>query len=278
MIDTYQNQFRILRGTNVGSDALITQWNLHTKQMQLPAYNSVSAFAGTAVANLAVDSNGNILTVSTSGGTVFPYTGNAQINGGLGVTGSIATTTLFLATNTNGAAYLRGGDDAEFWDINVANTVGIYGQQDQTVASIKLGNNGGTLSGRSGSIGVGTTLPVSGTLHVNGNVFANSFTGSLFGTSSWAVSASWAPGGSGGLKTKAGSVTNTSFTGSPRKATVTFSTAFADTNYAITITGESARTWTIESKLAGSFIINSNSATAISGNTYWIATAYGETA
>ena len=103
------------------------------------------------------------------------------------------------------------------------------------------------------------------------------FTGSLFGTSSWAVSASWAPGGAGGLVTKAGSVINSSFTGNPKKATVTFSTAFATTNYAITVTGEDARSWTIESKVAGSFVINANSNTGLAGTTYWIATAYGET-
>ena len=56
---------------------------MHTKQVSFPAYNSVSAFAGTAVANLAVDSGGSIITVSTSGGSVFPYIGTAVINGGV---------------------------------------------------------------------------------------------------------------------------------------------------------------------------------------------------
>ena len=84
-------------------------------------------------------------------------------------------------------------------------------------------------------------------------------------------------GGGTGLATKAGSVANTSFTGNPKKATVTFSTAFGSTNYAITVTGEDARTWTIESKLASSFVINANSNTGLSGTTYWTATAYGET-
>jgi hypothetical protein len=97
-------------------------------------------------------------------------------------------------------------------------------------------------------------------------------------TASFAVSASWAPStGGSGLRTKAGSVANTSFTGNPRKATVTFGAAFTDTNYAITVTGEDARSWTIESKLAGSFVINANSNPALAGTTYWIATAYGET-
>jgi hypothetical protein len=140
------------------------------------------------------------------------------------------------------------------------------------------------------------------------NVVGAGITGSLFGTSSWAqnavtasnantasyvlqavsssfattasfaVSASWAPStGGSGLKTKVGSVANTSFTGNPKKATVTFGTAFTDTNYAVVITGEDARSWTIESKVAGNFVISANSNTTLAGTTYWIATAYGET-
>lgn len=185
MWDNYQNLTRLLRGTNAGSDAVIASFNMHTRQVQFPQYNSVSAFAGTAVANLAVDNSGNILTVSTSGGSVFPYTGVATINGGLIVTGSI-TASGAIHAQANGTMYFRGGDDAEFWDINTVNTVGIYGQQDQGVASIKLGSGGGTISGRSGSIGIGTTNPTSASLTVNGNIWATSLTGSLLGTASTA--------------------------------------------------------------------------------------------
>jgi hypothetical protein len=181
-IDNWSNQIRILRGSNTTSDGLVTQWNLHTKQMQLPAYTAASSFPGTATANLAVDSGGNVITVSTTGGTVFPYTGNAVI------TGSLTATTSVIA-QANGAMYFRGGDDAELWDINVVNTVGVYGQQDQGVASIKLGSGGGTISGRSGSIGIGTINPTSASLTVNGNVWATSFTGSLLGTASYASQA-----------------------------------------------------------------------------------------
>jgi hypothetical protein len=184
MLDTWQNQFRILRGTNAASDALVAQWNLQTKQMQLPAYNSVSAFPGTAVANLAVDSTGSIITVSTSGGSVFPYTGVAAINGGLIVTGSITASSAIHA-QANNAMYFRGGDDAEFWDINVVNTVGIYGQQNQDRAGIKLGSAGPTLFGSGSNLGIGTITP-SNTLQVVGGITATSFTGSLLGTATTA--------------------------------------------------------------------------------------------
>jgi hypothetical protein len=58
---------------------------------------------------------------------------------------------------------------------------------------------------------------------------------------------------------------------------VTLTTAFPDTNYSIVVTGEDSRAWSVESKLVGSFVINSNSNTALAGNTYWIATSYGQT-
>ena len=194
-IDMYQTGttpfFRILRGSAASSDALLMQLNTHTKQLNLPAYTGASSFTGTATANLAVDSSGNVITVSTSGGSVFPYTGNAVITGSL-------TVTQALYAQANGAMYLRGGDDAEFWDINVANTVGIYGQQDATIASIKLGSGGGTISGKTNFIGIATTTPTT-TLDVNGTTFITGslkvtagITGSLSGTSSYATTSATA--------------------------------------------------------------------------------------
>jgi hypothetical protein len=181
-IDLYQNRFRILRGTNAGSIGEVVSWNLGTLQMSLPAYTNASSFVGTATANLAVDSGGNVITVSTAGGTVFPYTGNAVITGSLTVTQPIYVP-------INGNMYLQGGDDAALYDINVVNTMGIYGVQDVTVGAVKLGSNGPVLYGSSSKLGIGTTNPSSASLTINGNVWANSFTGSLNGTASWAINA-----------------------------------------------------------------------------------------
>lgn len=71
MFDNYQDSTRLLRGTNASSDAIVAQWNMHSKQMSLPAYNSQTAFIGTPVASLSVDSNGNILTVSSSVSIIY---------------------------------------------------------------------------------------------------------------------------------------------------------------------------------------------------------------
>jgi len=174
-IDNWQNKTRILKGTNAGSNALIAQWDIHTTQLQLPAYTAASSFVGTATANLAVDSSGNVITVSTAGGSVFPYTGNAVITGSLTVTQPV-----YIPINGN--MYLQGGDDAALYDVNIVNTMGIYGVQDVTVGAVKLGSNGPVLYGSGSRLGIGTTAPTSASLTVNGNVWATSFTGSFTGS------------------------------------------------------------------------------------------------
>jgi hypothetical protein len=78
------------------------------------------------------------------------------------------------------------------------------------------------------------------------------------------------------LKLKAGVVSSGTFTGSPKKATVTFTTAFPSTSYAISIAGTDARYFTYESLLAGSFVISANANQALTGNVHWQAIATGE--
>ena len=217
MWDNWQNYTRLLRGTNAASDAVVAQFNMHSKQVSFPQYNSTSAFSGTLVGLLGFDSSGNILTTTTGSGGgggsvtinnntdnyIITATGTAntiqgepklQFDGStLSVTGSMTATSVTssnaVISLANGTMYFRGGDDAEFWDINVANTVGIYGQQTQGVGAVKLGSGGPTLYGSGSNLGIGTTTPNSGTLHVNGGVFASSFTGSLLGTASYATQA-----------------------------------------------------------------------------------------
>lgn len=78
------------------------------------------------------------------------------------------------------------------------------------------------------------------------------------------------------IVTKAGRVAAGTFTGSPKKATVTFAAAFSSTNYSVNITGLDGRTWTIESKVAASFVINSNANQALTGDVHWQAQTDGE--
>lgn len=75
---------------------------------------------------------------------------------------------------------------------------------------------------------------------------------------------------------KAGTVSSGSFTGNPKTASVTFTTAFANTNYAVTVTGIDARTWTISNVATTGFTINANANAALTGNVFWHAIANGE--
>lgn len=89
----------------------------------------------------------------------------------------------------------------------------------------------------------------------------------------------WTKVASGGAvpKLKSGIVSAGSFTGSPRKSTVTFSSAFSSANYSVGVIGISdGRDWTVESVVGGSFVINANAAAALTGSVYWTAVEHGE--
>jgi len=121
---------------------------------------------------------------------------------------------------------------------------------------------------------------ITGSLNVTAGI-----TGSLLGTAttasyvlqavsaSFATTASFALNG-GGSTVKAGSGSVASFGGSPYTSSITFSSAFSNNAYAIIVTGEDARSWTIQSKTSAGFTINSNSSVALTGPVYWIATSY----
>ena len=79
-----------------------------------------------------------------------------------------------------------------------------------------------------------------------------------------------------GLGTKAGTVAGASFAGNPKKFTVTFTTAYPNTNYSIQITGGVNRTFSYESKSTTGFVINSNANTAFAENVDWLTIATGE--
>lgn len=95
MVDNYQNLTRLLRGTNNGSDAVVASWDMNTKQMQIPAYNSTTAFTGSSVSMLSVDSNGYIL---TNGYTPYRYVNTTQST----TTGTLTETVVATATIAGG--------------------------------------------------------------------------------------------------------------------------------------------------------------------------------
>lgn len=77
------------------------------------------------------------------------------------------------------------------------------------------------------------------------------------------------------LGVKSGVVAGTSFAGNPKKITITFANAFANTNYAINISAGIRRTWSYESKAAGSFVINANANMSFTEEVSWICVQTG---
>ncbi len=96
-IDLYQNRIRILKGTNAGSTAEVANWSMHSLQMSLPAYNSPSAFTGTPVAGLGVDSGGNIVTSTRTGRYGTAISGSTI---GTGVTAQTIVYSQLIPANT----------------------------------------------------------------------------------------------------------------------------------------------------------------------------------
>ena len=93
-------------------------------------------------------------------------------------------------------------------------------------------------------------------------------------TGSLAVTGSILLNGSPISQPKAGSGSAASFSGSPVTSSILFGTAFNNNSYAVTVTGEDARSLTIQSKTSAGFTINTNSSVALTSPIYWIATPF----
>lgn len=78
------------------------------------------------------------------------------------------------------------------------------------------------------------------------------------------------------LLNRSGVVAAGTFTGNPKKATVTFSSALPSATYGVKITGGDARQWTYESRTTAGFTINANANTALTNDVSWEATITGE--
>ena len=174
-IDIYQNKMRFFEttGTNRG------------------AYIDLTAASGGAGTNLLTGGSGGGGNVTSVAGATGAVTNNQIITGIQTVSSSYNITFDYVATSNNGYGQnFKVGDDAWIGDINVADTIGIKGQQNSSNAYIAFGPNDGYKLGRASSgpltyngalsitnTTVSTTnstgaLVVSGGVGIQGNLYA----------------------------------------------------------------------------------------------------------
>lgn len=160
VVDMFQNRLRFFEGggTNRGAYIDLTQ-----------------AAAGVATNLLAGGGGGtpggaNTYVQFNDGGL---FGGNAQFTYDKGT--NTVTAGTFAGTLNGSGQNFKLGDDVWIGDINLANTMGIKGQQDATKAYIVFGTNDGITLGRSGSGALTYTgnFAVSGTSSLNGTVSTN---------------------------------------------------------------------------------------------------------
>lgn len=194
--------------------------------------------------------------LSLTGGTI---TGNTRITGSLSAgtlySGSTDLYNIFLTSGSINPTYVQPGSNI---------TTGGTAQLPVISVTASPSFNSLFLSGTGQFAGV-TATSLSATTLSGGTILSG-------GTNLYSI---FQPQ-TGVLKQKNGSVTGTTFSGNPKKATVTFATPFADNNYAVTVTGEVSRSWSIESKTSAGFTINANANAAFVGNVFWMAAQIGE--
>ncbi|NMB40013.1 MAG: hypothetical protein GYA00_01420 [Parcubacteria group bacterium] len=98
-----------------------------------------------------------------SGSDIYRPSGNV----GIGTASPGAKLTIADNGSPMGARFLDIGDDVYLTDIDLSNTLGIYGIQDITRSRLKLGSTGGIISGYNNNIGINQALPAY-RLDVNG--------------------------------------------------------------------------------------------------------------
>ena len=84
---------------------------------------------------------------------------NSSGNVGIGTTSPAAKLTIADGGSAAGARILDIGDDSYLTDVDSANTLGVYGIQNSTIGSIKLGSTGGSISGYDYNIGINQASP-----------------------------------------------------------------------------------------------------------------------
>jgi hypothetical protein len=110
----------------------------------------------------------DLMTLTTGGRIGI---GNSAPAYKLDVSGDVNVTGVIYSPGNNTKS-IQVGDESSLWDINVANTMGLYGVANTAVGALKLGSTGPTLYGSGGSLGIATTTPNS-TYKIDANGIIN---------------------------------------------------------------------------------------------------------
>jgi hypothetical protein len=247
--------------------------------------NLITKWTGTAFANSSLTDNGTTITGTTS----IVLTGaNSSLSGsfsgsfrgdGTNLTGVTATPSFPTTAKTD-----LSSTDKFFINDDAGDATS--GNKKITYANLLTDLAGTNLA----VVDTNDSLALATTITGITSITSTSFTGSLSGTattasyvngnihnsSNPATSASYALTASYVPTIRAGNVAAGTFAqpGGTDPYIATVSVGFANNNYAVTITGEDARSWTIQSKVAATFVINTNSTVPLTGPVYWIAIPY----
>ena len=235
-------------------------------------------FVDTVSADVSLEDLGITLVHPTVDFDVLAQFTSSEIQASDDLTNAITGGTLQWKKTSGGTILLASDYDRDWTEIEQENTgTGISDDKVVTFKDLPPGASYGSpvTIGTANADGVATSVARSDHVHAHGNQTVGSLhavattlvNGFMSSTDKTKLDA---------LKTKSGVVAAITFTGSPKKATVTFTTVFPSTAYSVNITGADARSWTIESKLAGSFVINANANQALTGEVSWQAQLNGE--
>jgi hypothetical protein len=245
--------------------------------------NLLTKWNGNAFANSSLTDNGTTITGTTSiqltgANSILTGSFTGSFSGsGAGLTGVTATPAFPTTAKTDLASTDKFFINDDAGDATSGNKKITYANLLADLAGTNL------VVESSDSLGLATTI--TGLTSVSSTSFTGSIlgtastasyvNGNIFTSSNLATSASFAVTSSYVSTIKAGAVSAGTFSstgGDNYKATVTVS--YASSNYSITVTGGDARSWTIESKGASQFTINSNSLTPLTAEVYWITVPY----